>query len=272
MAVLDKIRQRTTVLIIIIGMALFAFVISGIFTKNGVSQETVIGEINGEEVSITEFRQRLEAAAEQSKTSTTMQLVDQVWNSAVRTKLLEQEFESLGISVEGDQILNFIKNIPVYAQTELFQDENGVFSNEKFIAAVADWKVNNPRQYQLWLQDELAISFNAKEQTFNNLILAGVKASELEGKYNYKAANDKVSISFVKLAYTSIPDSLVTVSESEVKAYINDHKEEFKQSPARDLRLVYFPEVASAEDEKAIEAEITALLEDSEEFDADANA
>ncbi len=272
MAVLDKIRQRTTVLIIIIGMALFAFVISGIFTQNGVSQETVIGEINGEEVSITEFRQRLEVAAEQSKTSTTMQLVDQVWNSAVRTKLLEQEFESLGISVEGDQILNFIKNIPVYAQTELFQDENGVFNNEKFIAAVADWKVNNPRQYQLWLQDELAISFNAKEQTFNNLILAGVKASELEGKYNYKAANDKVSISFVKLAYSSIADSLVTVKESEVKAYINDHKEEFKQSPARDLRLVYFPEVASAEDEKAIEAEITSLLEDSQEFDADTNA
>lgn len=272
MAVLDKIRQRTTVLIIIIGMALFAFVISGIFTQNGVSQETVIGEINSEEVSITEFRQRLEAAAEQSKSSTTMQLVDQVWNSAVRTKLLEQEFESLGISVEGDQILNFIKEIPVYAQTELFQDENGVFSNEKFIAAVADWKVNNPRQYQLWIQDELAISFNAKEQTFNNLLIAGVKASELEGKYNYKAANDKVSISFVKLAYSSISDSLVTVKESEVKAYMNEHKEDFEQEPSRDLRLVYFPEAASVEDEKAIENDLLALLEDSEEFDEDTNS
>lgn len=272
MAVLDKIRQRTTVLIIIIGMALFAFVISGIFTQNGASQETVIGEINGEEISIAEFRQQLEAAAERSKTSTTMQLVDQVWNSAVRTKLLEQEFESLGISVEGDQILNFIKDIPVYAQTPQFQDENGVFSNEKFVASVADWKVNNPRQYQLWLQDELAISFSAKEQTFTNLVLAGVKASELEGKYNYKATNDKVNVSFVKLAYSSIADSLVKVSEAEVKAYMNENKEDFKQEPARDLRLVYFPEVASAEDEAVIEAEVVSLLEDSEEFDEDSNS
>ena len=272
MAVLEKIRQRTTVLIIIIGMALFAFVVSGIFTKNGASQDTVIGEINEEEVTITEFRQQLEAAAERSKTSSTMQLVDQVWNSTVRTKLLEQEFKSLGISVEGDQILNFIKDIPVYAQTPQFQNENGVFSNEKFITSVADWKVNNPRQYQLWLQDELAISFTAKEQTFTNLVLAGVKASELEGKYNYKAANDKVNISFVKLAYNTISDSLVKVDEAEVKAYMNAHKEEFKQTAARDLRLVYFPEVASAEDEAAIKAEITALVEDRQEYDEDSKS
>lgn len=269
MAVLEKIRKRTTVLILIIGMALFAFVISGIFTKSSnMGGPSTVGEVNGEEIAITSFRQQLEAAAQQSNMNTTMELVKQVWNREIRSHLLEQQFEDLGISVEGDQIVNFVKDIPAYAQAELFQNEDGVFDPAKFIAAVADWKVNNPTQYSYWLNDEAAITHSAKEQTFYNLIKAGVLASQKEGQYAYKEANDKVTIKYVQVPFTSISDSLVKVDADDVKNYMNQHPEDFIQEPARDLRVVYFQEKASADDEKAVEDAVNALLGDSEEYNA----
>ena len=189
MAVLEKIRQRTTVLILIIGMALFAFVISGVFTNSGSGSPmggSAIGSVNGEEISIDDFRQKLEVAAQRAGSqATTVQLVNQVWNTELRRNLLNQEIEDLGISVEEDQIMNFIKNTPSYSNQPEFQDENGIFSESLFIAAVADWKANNPYRYSLWLQDELAIIQSAKEQMYFNLVKAGVGTTLEEGKFDY---------------------------------------------------------------------------------------
>ena len=270
MAVLEKIRQRTTVLILIIGLALFAFVISGVFTNSGSGSPTggsAIGSVNGEEISIDDFRQKLEVAAQRAGSqATTVQLVNQVWNSALRTSLLNQEIEDLGISVEGDQIMNFIKNTPSYSNQPEFQDENGIFSESLFIAAVADWKANNPYRYSLWLQDELAIMQSAKEQMYFNLVKAGVGTTLEEGKFDYKLANDKVDISYVRMPFSAVPDTTITVTAGEIESYISKNPALFKQEPARDIRLVYFEEKASKEDEQAVKDAVVGLLSDTEEY------
>lgn len=270
MAVLEKIRQRTTVLILIIGLALFAFVISGVFTNSGASGPTAgsaIGSVNGEEISIDGFRQKLELAAQRAgSNATTVQLVNQVWNGELRSQLLGQQIENLGISVEGDQIMSFIKNTPTYSQQPEFQDENGIFSESLFLAAVADWKANNPYRYELWLQDEQAIMESAKEQMFFNLIKGGLNVSLEEGKFDYKLANDKVDISYVRMPFNAVPDTTITVSADEIQKYIDSNPAMFKQEPARDIRLVYFEEKASAADEEAIKNEVLTLLEDSEAY------
>jgi len=270
MAVLEKIRQRTTVLILIIGLALFAFVISGVFTNSGSGSPmggSAIGSVNGEEISIDDFRQKLEVAAQRAGSqATTVQLVNQVWNSSLRTSLLNQEIEDLGISVEGDQIMNFIKNTPSYSNQPEFQDENGIFSESLFIAAVADWKANNPYRYSLWLQDELAIMQSAKEQMYFNLIKAGVGTTLEEGKFDYKLANDKVDISYVRMPFSAVPDTTITVTAGEIESYISKNPALFKQEPARDIRLVYFEEKASKEDEQAVKDAVVGLLSDTEEY------
>lgn len=270
MAVLEKIRQRTTVLILIIGMALFAFVISGVFTNSGASGPTAgsaIGSVNGEDISVDEFRQKLEGAAQRSgANATTVQLVNQVWNSELRATLLGQQIENLGISVEGDQIMNFIKNTPTYSQQPLFQDQNGVFSESVFIASVADWKVNNPERYALWLEDEAVIMQSAKEQMYFNLIKGGLSTTLEEGAFDYRLSNDKIDISYVRMPFSAVPDSTISVSASEIEAYIKEYPAMFKQEPARDVRLVYFEEKASAADEAAVKASILSLLSDSEVY------
>jgi len=257
MAILGNIRKRTTVLILIIGLALFAFVISGIFTANdsGVKIGSSVAEVNGEDLSIDVFRQKVEQAS-------------RVYDQEVRNAILNQQFEDLGIAIESDQIVEYVKNSPGYAQIPDFQDENGIFNGAVFKSAIADWKVNDPLRYDAWLQDEKNIMQAAKEQMYFNFIKAGSGATLNEGKFDYNLTNNKVDIQYVRVPYTSIADSTIIVTKKEIEAYVKEHKEDFKQDKARDIRFVFFEEKPSLNDETAVKNGLLALLGDSVEYNA----
>lgn len=269
MAILENIRKRTTVLILIIGMALFAFVISGVFTSNdfgGAKVGSAVAEVNGENISIDDFRREVENASRRFGPGlSSTQLVNRVYDQEIRKSILGQQFEDLGIAVESDQIIEFVKTSG-YAQIPDFQDENGLFNAEVFRSAIADWKTNDPLRYDAWLQDEQAIIQSAKERMYFNLIRGGVAATLSEGQFDYKMANEKVDIQYVSVPYGSIADSSIQVSKADIQSYISKHKDDFQQDKARDIRFVYFEEKASAEDEKAVEDAITALLNDTVEY------
>ena len=269
MAILENIRKRTTVLILIIGMALFAFVISGVFTGNdfaGGKIGSTIAEINGEPISREEFTKKLEQAQRQfGPNFSSTQLVNRVYDQEIRGAILNQQFEKLGIDVESDQIVDFIKNTG-YAQDPSFQDENGVFNPEVFKATIADWRETNPLLYDNWLEIEKQIMQSAKEQIYFNLIKAGTGATLIEGEFDYKLANDKVDFQYVRVPFASIPDSTIQVSKDEIATYIKEHKDEFEQEKARDIRFVFFEEKASAEDENAVKDELTQLLDNTVEY------
>ena len=271
MAILGNIRKRTTVLILIIGLALFAFVISGIFTANdsGVKIGSSVAEVNGEDLSIDVFRQKVEQASRRygSNLSST-QLVNTVYDQEVRNAILNQQFEDLGIAIESDQIVEYVKNSPGYAQIPDFQDENGIFNGAVFKSAIADWKVNDPLRYDAWLQDEKNIMQAAKEQMYFNFIKAGSGATLNEGKFDYNLTNNKVDIQYVRVPYTSIADSTIIVTKKEIEAYVKEHKEDFKQDKARDIRFVFFEEKPSLNDETAVKNGLLALLGDSVEYNA----
>jgi len=164
--------------------------------------------------------------------------------------------------------MNYIKTIPGYSQSPQFQDESGLFSENKFRDFIADMKVNNPGQYDLWLQDEQNIIQSAKEQAYFNLIKAGTGATLKEGELDYKLANDKVDLKYVRVPYSSIPDSTIAVTKSEIGAYIKNHRDEYKQEESRDLQFVYFEEEPSAADEAAVKAGISKLMDNTIEFNS----
>ncbi|MFD0798804.1 peptidylprolyl isomerase [Maribacter chungangensis] len=272
MAVLENIRKRTTVLILIIGLALFAFVISGVFTSSEFGGGTKVGssvaEINGNELSIDEFRQKVEVASRQmGPTASSLQVMNQVWDQEVRNSILGAQFNDLGIGIEKDQIVDFLETAG-YGQNPQFQDANGMFDANLFRQTVMDWKVNNPPQYEAWLQTEEQIVQMAKEQTYFNLVKAGVGATLKEGELEYKLATEKMDIKYVRVPYSSIADSTITVSKAEIAAYVDKHQEDYKQEKARDIRFVYFEEKPSEADDQAVKASVTQLLDDTIEYNA----
>src|SRR5690606_20090304 len=264
MAVLEKIRSRSIFLILVIGMALFAFVISGVFTNNGGTGKTTVGEINGESISRQDFAFKVENMSRRyGANATTLQVVNQVWNQEVRNIVLEQQFDELGINIEKDQILNVVRANPGISSNPNFQNEAGVFDEGKFIEFIADLKANNPMGYEQWKMQEDVLINASKEQSYFNLIKAGVGATLKEGELAYHLENDKVDIKYVQIPYNSNPDSADSVTTSEVEAYIKKHEQEFTQENSRDIRYVLFEEKASDADIEEVKTALSKLLNQS---------
>jgi len=264
MAVLEKIRSRSIFLIIVIGLALFAFVISGVFSNNGGTGKTTVGEVNGESISRQDFAMKVENMSRRyGANASTIQVVEQVWNQEVRGIVLEQQFDELGINIEKDQILNVVRANPGISSNPNFQNEAGVFDEGKFIEFIADLRANNPMGYEQWKMQEDVLINASKEQSYFNLIKAGVGATLKEGELAYHLENDKVDIRFVQIPYSTVADSAVSVTTSEVEAYIKKHKKEFTQESSRDIRYVFFEEKASDADIEEVKTSLSKLLSQS---------
>lgn len=262
MAILNQIRSKKIVLILVIALALLAFVIGADSMAGGGSETTsVIGEVNGEVISRDDFVNQVEFASRGAgANASTVQVVNQVWEREVRNELLDQQYEKLGLNVEKDQILNVIKANPAFASNPNFQNEAGVFDEQKVIDFVRELKTTSPAGYQQWQAQEDALIKASKENSYFNLIKAGVGTTIKEGEVAYHLENDKIDIKYVQVPYSSVPDSVIQVTDKEIEAYIKENKEDFKEEASRSIRYVYFEEKPSDVDEQMIQDDLTKLL------------
>ena len=126
MAVLGKIRQRSALIIVVIGLAMFAFLLPELL-KNGFSiNSNNVGSINGKDVLFEEFRMKVDNI-EKSGQATGIQAVNRVWDIEVNLALITEEFEKLGIRVGESHILNGLKTDQSIGQNQMFQNEAGEF-------------------------------------------------------------------------------------------------------------------------------------------------
>jgi len=275
MAILSKIRERTVFLIVIIALALFAFVLTDLFRNGGFSSDkatNTVGVVGDEEISREQFAAEVENIVQQSQGRvSTMQAAKQAWENNLRRTLLKQEFEKLGLEVGADQITDAMSE--QLAGDPRFSNEAGFFDEGKLKQFIAELKVTSPEQYQQWVNFEKSMEVNAKSQLYFNMVRAGVKATLLEGKQAYHQENDNLTFEFVKIPFTKAED--VEVSKSDIQSYINDHKERFQQDEKRDIEYVSFEEEPSEEDNTTVKTEIEKLItgennftstEDVEEF------
>ncbi|GLB54148.1 peptidylprolyl isomerase [Neptunitalea chrysea] len=263
MAILQKIRKHTTLLIALIGISILAFVLSSLIKQGGSSffgNTDTIGEVDGEPISRVEFANGVQAILDRTPGTSMMNAVNSVWNSKVNSVILEKQYEELGIDVGSDRIINLIKNIPGYANSPNFQNENGIFDPQKFITFIANLKEVDPARYEQWKNEEINIINQAKQEIYFNLIQAGLGVTEKEGEVMYSEESDAVDIKYVQVPYVNVKDSTLTVGNGEIKTYINEHKEDFEKEASRDVRFVIFKEEASEADIDAIKTELEGML------------
>lgn len=261
MAVLEKIRKRTFFLILTIGIALFAFVISGIFDRGGQQMPTSVGEVNGEEIPYEAFRAQVDGALMNMGANpniSSMYVVNMLWQQAVQNKILDQQFAKLGINIGKDQIFAALAQTPIGKDPQ-FLNANGVFDPNKFAQFISELRTTNPEGYRQWQVQEGQLVDSAKRQVYLSLIRAGLGATASEGELSYHQEADKVDIKYVTLQYSTIPDSLIKISDSQIKDYISKHKKEFEQKPARNIQFVFVKEEASQEDKQEIYAGVSAV-------------
>ena len=282
MAVLNKIRQRSIFLIIVIALALFSFVIGDIFTNLGSSSaaDSAIATINGVDVERNEFMNKVENIQRQSNGSmTNTQAMNRAWDNEVRAKVMQSQYDALGLSVERDYMRNLLEqNLGSF---EEFKNEAGLFDQDKLNEFIANLKAISPEtttlggsviDYKSWTNFEQNVAISGVQQAYFNMVKSGITGTLTEGELDYQLENDKVDLKYVQIPYSSVADSTISVKTSEIKAYMKRFPKKYEVEASRDLVFVEFKEEASLADEQAIQADLSALVADREEFNEAANA
>ena len=245
MAILGQIRKRSIFLILVIGMALFAFVISGVFTSNGgFDSNKPIGEINGEEIDFEMFNSMVEQA-QAIYGLNTIKAVNLAWEQGLQNQILNQELEKLGIDAGKNQLEQIISQDQSIALNPIFLNEIGLFDFNLFSNYITQLKSTNPSLYNSWrLQEENFITV-AKQKIYFDLIRSSIIQTNIESKIQYHLENDKVNLQYLRIPYENIPDSLFKIKDSEILSYIKRNNDEYEISESKEIEYIYIEDTAS---------------------------
>jgi peptidyl-prolyl cis-trans isomerase D len=283
MAILGKIRSRGVLLMVVVGFALFAFIIGDALTQGSTyfnKSREVVAEIDGEEVNINDFQASIDQMIEVYKIETgqteltddiNSQLRTSVWESLLNEQLLYAEAEKLGLAVGVDELSDRLigNNIhPLIAQRRTFAGENGQFSRPalvQFLNSLETTPENEDMRNQIeqakkyWKFWEKNVKMTLLQEKYNALMSKVVTANSLDAKSEYEAAKRSVDVNYVVQPYFAIPDKDVEVSKSEIKDRYNQQKNLYKQEAARSLKFVVFAVKPSPEDYKKAEVAMNTL-------------
>ena len=254
MAVLSKIRQRSFFLIIIIALALFSFVLADVIQSGTFSSSANnVGTVNGTDIDAQEFMQNVAMIEKQGQGTTSTQALNSAWEQEVRRIILTEEFDKLGLKIGNEQLINIIKKNPNLAQNPQFLNAAGQFDENKFKEYLKGIK-NAPDQTQWlqWKEFEKNIERYAIEQMYNTMIKSGVYTTKAEGKFQYKLENDKADFDYVTVAFSTINDDQVKVTDAEIIDFMKKSPKKYKSDNTTSIDFVLVENKPSKEDEQAM--------------------
>ena len=259
MAILGQIRKRSIFLIIVIGMALFAFVISGVFTSNGGFNSNVpVGEINGEKIDYELFNMMVDQAQNLYGLNT-INAANLAWNQSITNETINQELEKLGIDAGKNQLEQIISSDETIVSNPLFQNEIGLFDFNLFSNYVNQLKSSNPNLYQSWKAQEDRIISLARQKIYFDLIKSSILYTNVESNIQYHLENDKVNIQYLLIPYDLVPDSVISVKNSEIRSFLKLNNEKYEQPASRKINYVFIEDAPSETDVSNIRANLEQL-------------
>ena len=284
MAALGKIRSKGGILVAAIGLALFAFLAEEAFRScNGIKSETrqQIGEILGEKISVQDYQKLIDEY--QSAIKFTMQrdnltedelnqVKDQVWQQLVNNRVLEADAKKVGLTVTEQELSNVLNDgtNPMLAQTPFVNQQIGRFdinALQQFLDGYNKAKASNSPQleqmqtiYDYWLFVEKNLRTQLLGQKYQALLASCVLSNKAEAKMAFKDNNEESEIQLASLAYSTIKDADVKVTDEDLKAKYEELKPAFRQNTeTRDIKFVDYQIKASASDRNAIVKEMNEL-------------
>lgn len=270
MATLQKIRNHGIALIVIVGLAMLAFIL-GDFLNSGSSffnrSREYVGEIEGHKVHYTEYEAakdqltevyKIESGRSDLDEDLSAQIRNQVWQMMLMDWTLRAEAERIGMDVTADELSELcIGQHPhqLIAQRRAFYDENGQFNRDnllRFLNSIEQeddaQNANLQQAKTYWMYWENAVRLTHMQEKFSGLMQNLVTANKLDAKYAFEARQNSVSADFVVQPFHTIADSLVTVSNNDLKKLYESRKPLYKQTPNRSIEYITYPVVPSEQD------------------------
>ena len=272
MATLQKIRNRGGLMIaIVIGLALGAFILGDMLNSGSKlmrPSQMKIAEIDGESIEYPEFQKKVEELSEIYKMNTQKnqidentweQLREQVWQEYLQENIIGTASEKLGVSVTSQELFDLIQGSnphPIIQQ--LFRNpQTGEIDKSAIIKFLKSLDNASPEQKAYWLYIEKQIKQDRLRAKYADLVGKGLYVTTEEAKESLEAKNKSFNFDFVGLAYSTVTDASVNVSDAELKEYYNKHKDEYKQDKTRSIEYITFDVTASPADVAATQKWVT---------------
>lgn len=282
MATLQKIRSKGPLLVVVIGLALFAFVAGDAWKVLQPHQgKQDVGEINGETLSAQDFQKMVEEYSEVIKLTNGLtslnddqqnNIKDQVWQTYVNNNLIASEAKKLGLKVtdaEIEAIINEGTN-PLLLQSPFRNPQTGTFDKDmlkKFLVDYANMGSSQmsaqyaeyyQQMYNYWKFIEKTLKESTLVQKYQNLIAKSLISNPVSAEDAFKARTEQSDLLLAAIPYSSINDSTVQISSDEIKELYNKRKESFKQlAETRNIKYIDVHVVPSEADRKAVEKDVT---------------
>ena len=257
MALIGKIRDKSGLLLIVVGLAMLAFIMSGWDSIFGGGRGGYgIGMIYGEEADYNKYNTIAESMRAQDAqqayqsqreyTEKDQELSeDKAWNAYVEGVILEKEYNALGIDCSDKELDAYLYGqdgftvMPDLAQN--FTDSvTGQFNPRLLEKRIEEMEnSSDPQVSQQWEQNKIQLRESRKNEKYFQLLKQGVYVTKLEAKEEYKAQKEVKTISFVFKRYTEIPDDQIKVTDEMVRKFYEEHKNEkkYEATAGRDVKF-----------------------------------
>lgn len=263
MAVIGQIRKHSGLLIVIVGIALAAFVLGDFLKPSSSRPSQTIGTVDGSEISIIDFEnkvdERLEATRNQRQSEKLdpqeiYQIRQAVWNEMVEDILLEEELDKLGLTVTPQELTDQIlgDNPHQYVKQSFTNPNTNTFDPEMLRNFLTNLDNQNPDMKRRYLNLESLVKKDRKRTKYTNLISKAYYVPEQFAKLDYIQKNSSADLRYVAARFASVADSLVEVTDSDLQRYYNENQFRYEQDETRGIDYVIFEVQPSAEDRKQI--------------------
>jgi peptidyl-prolyl cis-trans isomerase D len=276
---MNFLRERMgKILAIVIGVALFAFII-GEVARSGSSfmadSRNEVGEVSGEKIAYDQFSKKVDQNTknflQQSGQNTTPQITSYIqettWNQTVSEIILKKEIEKLGLVVGTAEVRSMISgNNPNPQIIQAFGDpKTGQLDKQRlnmFLTNVQSAKKGDPMKDQ-WESFVTSMVEAKKAEKYLAIVRNGLYINSLDAKDDYEAKNKLVNFKYAQLDYASIPDSKVVLTDDDYSSYYNEHKALFKNpQELRSFEYVTFNASPSKQDTATVKASIDKIAGD----------
>ena len=295
MATLEKIRSKAGLLVLVVGLALFAFII-GDFLNSGStyfrqSQER-IAEIDGEVIKIQDYQARVDEMTEIYKMQSgsaslpeeyMTQIRQSVFDGMVQEIVLDEATQKLGMVVGPEELFDMVQgeNIsPLIQQMQMFVNpQTGAFDKSALLTFLKQIDVDNIATYpaeqqaqlqqaqRFWMFWEKNIKRQRLESKYTTLLSKAIAANALDAKAAFDESVENSDIVYAMQSYATIPDSTIAVSDSEIKQLYEQRKEPYKQKASKIIDYIAVDIRPSKEDYDKVQADIESVKSELETTD-----
>ncbi len=292
MATLEKIRQRSGLLLIIIGIALAAFILTDLLSSGNSllrGDMAYVGKINGESIDMISFsreiEERMDAYKKQSndfnlQNVTRKDFAEAIWDERIRTMVWGKSAEKLGFTISPEELFNRLKMNQEIQSAPIFKDQmTQQFSDALFrdyLVKIEEDQATDQEARERWINwinFEKSTRDQALQDKYIKAVEMAIYAPKALARENYIESTQNYNVQFVAKSFASVADSLVSFTESDIKAYYSKNKEKYKiKEPLRNIQYVNLNISPSAEDEENTRNELLAFLQSSEIFDEEEKA